>query len=1157
MHYVPESSRAMMEGESLGADSGGLDRPSFHSASAPLYVLTAVVGLLLLADMLTGPAAETGWSAYHTLFGFRLALLAAVLGGARILYHTLEGLLAGRVGADLALTIACLAAILLGKHEVAALVVFIALCGESIEGYTVDRAAAAIRRTFDLCPRQAHVLRDGKEFDVPLTEIAIAEQVVIRPGERIPVDGQIVSGATSVDQSALTGESLPVDKKEGDQVFAGTLNQFGSVLVAVEKVGAETAFGQVVQMVAAAMARKAPLERTADRLARYFLPVVLLAAAATLAGWRIKSGTWEAGWMPALAVLVVACPCPLVLATPSAVMAAMAWLARSGVVIKGSIALERLAAIDSIAFDKTGTLTRADLQIGEIVAPGPIDETELLRLAAAAEKPSEHLLARVIVAAAESRNVVVPQVQDFVAQPGLGVMGSLSGSAIPPPWHGEAIAASGVAAATDINEERFTVLVGNRRLVESFGAVITNPWIEHLRRLDERGQTPLFVALVPRPSSGASSDAAQGDLALPPPAVPDPREGAPANAVLIGLIGVHDTVRPEAASVLGELKSQGIETFALLTGDRESVAHALARKLPEIGEVAGEMLPADKARWIEERLHSGRVVAMIGDGVNDAPALAAASVGLALGRAGSDLAAEAGDLILLGDPLAPLPGLIRLSREMVRVIRQGIYLFGFGVNGLGVVLCAWGLLNPVGGALFHEAGSLAVMLNALRLVWFERWNATGTGRILTAAAGALERLADQLSPTRVIGALLAQWHVILRLGIAAAFVWYFSSNCILLSEDEQALVRRFGRYQATLSAGLHWRWPAPFEEVRREKIHLIRTVQIGFRSEQAPRAARGEFALPVEWQSEHGGRGYVPVPAESAFLAGDEVALELTAEIQYRIRDLRDFAEGTSDPEKLLRAAAEASIRQVVASRSLEETLAEFRATIEAECGKLVREAVSEYRLGIEIIGFALLDLHPPVAVVPAYRDVANALEEREQAINVAQAQAVRILQSTAGEPAVNLLSRADQSANGRGQTDSSGRAGWKLNDTTWKELTGEAGERMTLSGIAAARLLNARRQAAITVNQALGQQSRFSRLVPVHRGAPALTRFQLYWETMERALADRPLTILDPQATSRAHLILADPERIGPALFNDRQPANPVDGGRPAPATVPPEQEP
>jgi len=175
----------------------------------------------------------------------------------------------------------------------------------------------------------------------------------------------------------------------------------------------------------------------------------------------------------------------------------------------------------------------------------------------------------------------------------------------------------------------------------------------------------------------------------------------------------------------------------------------------------------------------------------------------------------------------------------------------------------------------------------------------------------------------------------------------------------------------------------------------------------------------------------------------------------------------------------------------------------------------------------------------------------------VAQAQAVRILQSTAGEPAVNLLSRADQSANGRGQTDSSGRAGWKLNDTTWKELTGEAGERMTLSGIAAARLLNARRQAAITVNQALGQQSRFSRLVPVHRGAPALTRFQLYWETMERALADRPLTILDPQATSRAHLILADPERIGPALFNDRQPANPVDGGRPAPATVPPEQEP
>jgi len=209
MHYIPESSRALLQGDAVAADSASAEEPGFHMASAPLYALTACVGLLLLGDILAGAGIDPAWSAYRTVFGFRLALLAAVLGGARILYHTLDGLLTGRIGADLALTIACLAAILLGEHSVAALVVFIALCGESIEGYTVDRAASAIKRIFNLCPRQAHVIRDGQERDVTVEEISIAEQVVVRPGERIPVDGLVASGATAVDESALTGESLP------------------------------------------------------------------------------------------------------------------------------------------------------------------------------------------------------------------------------------------------------------------------------------------------------------------------------------------------------------------------------------------------------------------------------------------------------------------------------------------------------------------------------------------------------------------------------------------------------------------------------------------------------------------------------------------------------------------------------------------------------------------------------------------------------------------------------------------------------------------------------------------------------------------------------------------------------------------------------------
>lgn len=1147
MHYIPESSRALLQGDAVSADPALAEEPGFHVASAPLYTLTACVGLLLLADMLAGAGGDPGWSAYRTLFGFRLALLAAVLGGARILYHTLDGLLTGRIGADLALTIACLAAILLGEHSVAALVVFIALCGESIEGYTVDRAANAIKRIFNLCPRQAHVIRDGKECDVAVEEIALAEHVVVRPGERIPIDGLVASGATSVDESALTGESLPVDKGPGNRVYAGTLNQFGAIVVAVEKVGQETTFGQVVQMVSAAAARKAPLERTADRLARYFLPVVLLLAGATLLGWRIKSGSWSAGWMPALGVLVVACPCPLVLATPCAVMAAMAWLARKGIVIKGSVALERLASIDSIALDKTGTLTWGRLQIGDVIACGSvglgsIDDTELLRLAGAAEKPSEHLLARAIVAAAESRNVVVPQADQFMAQPGLGVSARIRSSSLP------ASLRPGIADPID---ELATIVVGNRRLIESFGACVTPEWEQHLASLDHKGQTPLFVGLSPTKSleSAPSGEQLASEIA----------DGG--SFRILGLIGVCDTPRPETASVVRQLKALGIGSIAVLTGDRRSASEAVTGNLTEIDELGTEMLPADKARWVEREVTSGRRVAMIGDGVNDAPALAAATVGLALGGAGSDLAAEAGDIILMGAPLTPLPGLVRLSRQMVRVIQQGIFAFAFGVNGLGVVLCAWGVLNPVGGALFHEFASLAVMLNSLRLLWFERWDTTRLGRRGASLASAAEWLANQLSPSRVIQALVVHRYTALRMGLAMAAIWYLTSNCLLLTEDEQALVTRCGRFETMVGAGLSWRWPAPFERIRRERIDRIRTVQLGFRSERGAAAAAGAFTRPVEWDTEHTERGYLAVPAESALLSGDEVAVELTAEAHYRIRDLREYVEGTSDPSALLRAAVEGATRQVVAARALDEILAEFRADVETECLRRLQEIISPYRLGVEITGFSLLDVHPPRTVVPAYRNVANALEEQEQAINTAQAQYARMVLSTAGERAVRLLSdREARDAAGERETSTSGAiADWNLTEELWTRLSHEDPDgRMLLSGRAAARLHSARSEAARTVNQAAGQEARFTSLVPVHRAEPALTRIQLYWETIERALAERSMTILEPQASGRTHLYMADPERfnLNPLNFQPLAPS----AGNPAnevPKIPSPEQEP
>ncbi|HTI49476.1 MAG TPA: cation-translocating P-type ATPase family protein [Planctomycetaceae bacterium] len=1106
MHYVPESSRALLEGDDFLENGSLPEQPSFHFASAPVYLLTAVVGLLLLGDFVVGSAENPAWSAYRSLFGFRLALLAAVLGGARILYHTLEGLFLGRIGADLALTIACLAAILLGEHTVAALVVFIALVGESIEGYTVDRATRAIRGIFSLCPRLAHVLRDGREQDVPVSELAMGDEVVVRPGERISVDGRVGSGASAVDESALTGESQPVDKSPGAAVFAGTLNQFGTLTISVEKVGEATTVGQIARMVVEATARKTPLERTADRLARYFLPVVLLAAAATLVGWRIQSGTWSAGWMPALAVLVVACPCPLVLATPSAVMAALAWLARNGVVIKGSIALERLAGIDTFAFDKTGTLTRGELQLGDVVVAEGLDPAELLRLAAAAERPSEHLLARVIVREAEARNVVVPAVREFTALPGLGVAATLSASAIPAFLHPN--------VAND-SADLVGVLVGNRRLLSAHGIGVSPEWEAHLAELDAKGQSTLLVAL----AAGNAPLESESDGA------PNGRRGT-----VLGVIGVHDTIRVEARQVLDELRGLGIRSFALLTGDRRQAAAGMAGAVGVIDYVGAELLPLDKAAWIEEQTRSGRQVAMVGDGVNDAPALAAATVGLALGGVGSDLAAEAGDLVLMGDPLAPLPGLVRLSRQLVLVIRQGIYFFAFGMNGLGIVLGACGVLSPVGGALFHEFASLAVMLSALRLLWFERWETTWFGRVGGQCGGCAELLANALSPSRAIYGVLAYRALLVKLAGAALAVWWLTSNFVLVSEAEQALVTRCGKYETVLGAGWHLRWPAPFEQIQRVETGRLRALPLGFRAADAVAAGNGGFIAPVEWQTEHIDQSYLSVAAESQLLTGDETAVELTAEVHYRIRDLKTYLLDCAAPEATLRAAAESAVRQVVSQRSLDGLLADARAAVEAECLARLQQSGARLDLGLDITGFALLDAHPPPQVVPAYRDVANALEEREQAINIAEAQHARLVLSAAGERAVRRLNRSARDPNAADERESSTTgdvADWRLDDRLWAELTDESQGDMLLSGEGAAKLLAARRDQTRTIEESRGREARFASLLPMLRAHPALTRFQLYWEAIEQSLAARPLTILDPQATGRRQLWLADPERF------------------------------
>lgn len=1130
MHYVPESAREFMPDDPLRRGDSA-DPPGFHYRSAPIYLLTAVVGILLAADLTLGLIDAPAWTAWRELFGFRLALLAAVIGGARILYQTLEGLFEGRIGADLALTIAALAAIVLGEHTTAALVVFIALCGESIEGYTVDRAQRAIRSIFNLCPPIAHVLRAGQEQDVPIQEVAVGEQVIIRPGERIPVDGHVVDGGSSVDESALTGESLPVDKVTGDDVFTGTLNRFGALTVAVDRVGDDTTLAQVIRLVGEAAERKAPLERTADRLARLFLPAVLLVAVLVLIGWRITTGEWSAGFNPALAVLVVACPCPLILATPTAVMAAMAWLARTGVVVKGSAALERLATVDTIAFDKTGTLTSGDLQLGDIRTFAPLEETELLRVAAIAERHSEHPLARIIVREADTRQLVIPPADDFTAHPGAGVTVRVRATALGD-W-----AIDNSDSAAEPHQQIRTITVGSLRFLQSRQSAFdhrtengptpdaaTGPdseavLITQLADFDELGQTAVLIAV---------------------------------DDTVLGVIGVQDTVRAESGGILEAVRRLDIPHVALLTGDRRATADAVAALLPPIDVVEAEMLPTDKAAWIEAEQSRGRRVAMVGDGVNDAPALATAAVGIALGGTGSDIAAEAGDLVLMGDPLRPLPGLLRLSRQLVRNINQSIWLFAFGFNGIGMILCAVGLLTPVAAAVFHEIASLAVMANAMRLLWFERWDATWLGRTSQQIGDAADWLTQTLSPTRLVFGLIRHWNVLLRLAAAVLALFWLTRGLVMIAADEQAIVTRFGRFSAQLESGIHWRWPPPLEQVTRAKVDRIRVVQIGFR---APDAAVDEVTPldtgPIEWTSEHNDPEYRPIVEESLILTGDEVPVELTAELQYHIADLYHYSFSAASPEATLRATVEGVIREVAARSTLDGILTHDRRRIEAECLQKIRQRIEPYDLGLAVDQLGLLEVHPPKAVVPAYRDVADALEEREQLVNEARAYYVTRLIEAAGRPAIEVLESTVQTppvvdledgqiaAVGRERAgdddapDTSPREPtWQLTDALWKRLTQRNGDDhpAILSGEAAMTLLAAEGEYAKTVESARGEADRFQALANVHRNNPGMTDFQLYWQAIEDTLSTRPLTIIDPAAAGRQHLLLADPFSFGNA---------------------------
>jgi len=986
-------------------DAGGPREHHGHDDRS-LYAMTAILGGLIGADVVFG-----GLDGFRAPMGVSLVWIAAILGAGRIVYGALEALAHKRIGADFALAQACLAAIVIGQPFVAAEVVFIALVGEVLEAVTFARTQREIGRLLDQTPRTARVRRDGVEREIPVAEVVVGDLVLVREGERVPVDGPVVLGRSSVDQSALTGESMPVDKGVGDPVFTGTMNQFGGIEVRAEKVGHESTLGQVLRMVAEAQHRKSPLEREADRYARYFLPVVEVVAVSTVvAGYALG---WPDKWSRAVAVLVVACPCALILATPAAVLAAMAWLARHGILIKGGAALERVARCDTFAFDKTGTLTLGRPELAGITPLGELGEDEILALAATAESGSRHPLAGLVAREAKARGLAPVEAEVTEAAPG-----------------------SGVAATYHAEGSARRVLVGNRRWMEEAGVAI-EPAESALGAIDAKGETPLIVAV---------------------------------DGVVVGLIAARDSVRPEAHDVVHDLKHLGISEVAVLTGDREPAARRVAKQV-HVKLVEAELLPAGKAEWIGRRQAEGRRVAMVGDGINDAPALARADVGIALGRMGSDLAAEAGDLVVLGEPLANLAGLVELSRATVAIIRQNILIFAFGLNAVAMGSAAIGILGPIPAAILHQAGSFLVLCNSMRLLWFGDWRSTVPARWLGRLGHAVEHLDDRLDPGHALGRLLLRWRSLVVVGLVSGFASYATWGWIGIGEGEVGLLRRFGRFAGVLEPGLHLRLPPPFEVVTRLSPGRSRSVEVGFRSEAAGSTD------PVSWESPHRRGAAARAEDESLLLTGDGQLVEVAATAEYRFdprpESLQALAFGTLDPEAALRPLAESAIREAVGRRSLDDLLTRGRAEAERASAAALRNRVEAARLGLVITGVWFGDVHPPLAVVDAFRDVSRAGSDRLRRL-------------------------------AEGETYRSGRLA-------------------SAGGLAAALVERAEADRFGRTERASGESDAFLARLGARAGAPALTDLRLHAEAISAAFEGRDKVVLDPAQGHRRQLFLPD----------------------------------
>ncbi len=607
---------------------------------SPRRGLGVLVGASLLSCLfLTGFADAAGDEARRNGPPWSFWVIVIVAGGYPVFRNVLRAALRQQVTSHTLMTLGVIAAAVTGEWTTACLVVLFMRVGDYAESFTTERARRAIKDLTLLSPQTARVERAGQEVEVPASEVLVGETVIVRPAEKIPVDGEVIGGQATVDQATITGESMPVEVGPGSKVFAATFARLGSLRVRVTQVGPDTTFGRVIQMVEHAEGHRADVQRLADRFSARYLPIIVMLAALTL----LVQGDPLAG----AAVLVVACSCGFVLATPIAMLASVGAAAKRGLLIKGSKYLEALAHADVLLLDKTGTLTVGQPRVTEILALNGLSEDEVLALAASAERYSEHPLAAAVREAACERGLTLQEPQRFETMPGLGLRAEVGGAAI---------------------------AVGNRRLIPIPSSVAAAD------ELETEGRTLVLVA----------------------------RGGE-----LIGVIAAADRVRPEVPAAIASLSRFRLKRIELLTGDNEATAATLARSLGV--DYRANLLPEDKIAVVKEYQARGHTVVMVGDGVNDAPALAQADVGIAMGVAGSDIALEAAHIALMRDDWTLVPEVFRIARRTMRVVKLNI-AFTALYNVVGLSLAGLGLLPPVFAAAAQSLPDVGILANSSRLL---------------------------------------------------------------------------------------------------------------------------------------------------------------------------------------------------------------------------------------------------------------------------------------------------------------------------------------------------------------------------------------------------------------------------------------------------------